>query len=110
MQAALDYPLTVHGTGGKTRAFIHIQDTCRCIELAITNPPQAGERVNILNKMTETHRVRDLAKKIEDLTGAKNDQETNPRKEAAQNRFHVGNTRFVGARLRTGSPDTNTNG
>src|SRR3546814_14432447 len=35
MQAALDYPLTVHGTGGQTRAFIHIQDTCRCIELAI---------------------------------------------------------------------------
>src|SRR3546814_2349696 len=43
MQAALDYPLTVHGTGGQTRAFIHIQDTCRCIELAITNPPQRSE-------------------------------------------------------------------
>ena len=35
MQAAIGYPLTVHGTGGQTRAFIHIQDTCRCIELAI---------------------------------------------------------------------------
>ena len=40
MQAAIGYPLTVHGTGGQTRAFIHIQDTCRCIELAIENPPQ----------------------------------------------------------------------
>src|SRR3546814_4537703 len=30
-------------------------------------PPQAGERVNILNQMTETHRVRDLAEKIADL-------------------------------------------
>ena len=27
MQAAIGYPLTVHGTGGQTRAFIHIQDT-----------------------------------------------------------------------------------
>ena len=26
MQAAIGYPLTVHGTGGQTRAFIHIQD------------------------------------------------------------------------------------
>ena len=27
MQAAIGYPLTVHGTGGQTRAFINIQDT-----------------------------------------------------------------------------------
>src|SRR5208282_6187067 len=61
MQAAVGYPLTVHGTGGQTRAFINIQDTVRCIELAILNPPVSGERVNILNQMTEVHRVRDLA-------------------------------------------------
>jgi len=28
MQAAIGYPMTVRGTGGQTRAFIHIQDTC----------------------------------------------------------------------------------
>ena len=39
MQAAIGHPLTVHGTGGQTRAFIHIRDTVRCIEIAITNPP-----------------------------------------------------------------------
>ncbi|MBV9291188.1 MAG: NAD-dependent epimerase/dehydratase family protein, partial [Frankiales bacterium] len=27
MQSAVNYPLTVHGSGGQTRAFIHIQDT-----------------------------------------------------------------------------------
>src|SRR6201999_1752599 len=69
MQAALDYPLTVHGTGGQTRAFINLQDTVRCIELALANPPKAGERVNILNQMTETHRVRDLAKLVSEMTG-----------------------------------------
>src|SRR5206468_2851672 len=45
IQAALGMPLTVHGTGGQTRAFIHIQDVVRCIELALESPPAAGERV-----------------------------------------------------------------
>ena len=44
MQAAAGHPLTVHGTGGQTRAFINIQDTVRCVALAIENPPAAGER------------------------------------------------------------------
>ncbi len=58
MQAAVGYPLTVHGTGGQTRAFIHIQDTVRCIELAIENAPDHGDRVRVFNQMTECHRVR----------------------------------------------------
>jgi UDP-sulfoquinovose synthase len=99
MQAALGVPLTVHGTGGQTRAFIHIQDTCRCIELAIVNPPQKGERVNILNQMTETHRVRDLARKIADLTGAEISNVENPLNEAAENELHVSNDRFLGLGL-----------
>ena len=95
MQAAVGYPLTVHGTGGQTRAFIHIQDTVRCIQLAVENPPQTGERVNILNQMTETHRVRDLAKMIADLTGAAVDLVANPRNEADENDLHVRNDRFL---------------
>ena len=39
IQAAIGYPLTVHGTGGQTRAFIHIQDSVRCIELALDDAP-----------------------------------------------------------------------
>ncbi len=78
MQAAIGYPLTVHGTGGQTRAFINIQDTVRCIELAVANPPQSGERVNILNQMTETHRVRDLAQLVAEITGATVDDGRQP--------------------------------
>ena len=100
MEAALDYPLTVHGTGGQTRAFIHIQDTCRCIELAIINPPKPGDRVHILNQMTETHRVRDLAQKVADLTGASIDFVDNPRNEAAENDLLVSNDRFLGLGLK----------
>ncbi|SLN31002.1 UDP-glucose 4-epimerase [Falsiruegeria litorea R37] len=95
MQAAVDYPLTVHGTGGQTRAFIHIRDTVKCIELAILNPPQKGERVNILNQMTETHRVRDLAQLVADQTGAEISFIDNPRNEADENELHVANDRLL---------------
>ena len=99
MQSAVGHPLTVHGTGGQTRAFIHIQDTVRCIQLAIENPPQHGERVQILNQMTETHRVRDLAKMIADKTGAEIANVDNPRNEAAENELDVENQRLLGLGL-----------
>ncbi|SIN93548.1 NAD-dependent epimerase/dehydratase family protein [Vannielia litorea] len=99
MQAAIGYPMTVHGTGGQTRAFIHIQDTCRCIELALLNPPGDGDRVNILNQMTETHRVRDLAQMLHDQMGAEIAYLENPRREAAENDLHVTNDRFLGMGL-----------
>ncbi|MBB4303639.1 UDP-sulfoquinovose synthase [Rhodobium orientis] len=95
MQAAIGYPMTVHGTGGQTRAFIHIQDTVRCIELAITNPPQTGAKVNILNQMTETHRVRELAEMVARKTGAEISKVPNPRQEADENELHVANDRFL---------------
>jgi UDP-sulfoquinovose synthase len=95
MQAAVDHPLTVHGTGGQTRAFIHIQDTVKCIQIALENPPQPGDRVHIFNQMTETHRVRDLAKMISERTGARIDYLPNPRNEADENDLHVKNDRFL---------------
>ncbi|WP_295170697.1 NAD-dependent epimerase/dehydratase family protein [uncultured Paracoccus sp.] len=99
MQAAIGYPMTVHGTGGQTRAFIHIQDTCRCIELAIANPPKRGDRVQILNQMTETHRVRDLAQMISDRTGTEVAFQKNPRNEADENDLYVVNDSFLGLGL-----------
>ncbi|MGF1472193.1 MAG: NAD-dependent epimerase/dehydratase family protein [Rubrobacteraceae bacterium] len=95
MQAAIGYPLTVHGTGGQTRAFIHIQDTVRCIQLALENPPEFGDRVNVYNQMTETHRVRDLAELVAKPTGAEIGYVENPRAEAAENDLHVRNNRFL---------------
>jgi UDP-sulfoquinovose synthase len=100
MQAAIGYPLTVHGTGGQTRAFIHIQDTARCVELALNNPPAAGERVKILNQMTETYRVRDLAQTISDLTDVPVDYLENPRNEASENELFVENQCFLNMGLK----------
>ncbi len=94
MQAAVGYPLSVHGSGGQTRAFIHIQDTVRCVELALKNPPKAGDRVKILNQMTESHRVRDLAAMIADVTGAEVAHVANPRQEADENDLVVANDQF----------------
>nr|WP_070961010.1 NAD-dependent epimerase/dehydratase family protein [Hyphomonas sp. Mor2] len=100
MQAAVGYPMTVHGTGGQTRAFIHIQDTVRCIQLAIENPPQTGEKVRILNQMTETHRVRELAGVVSEITGASIEYVSNPRNEDAENELHVENKQFLGLGLK----------
>jgi UDP-sulfoquinovose synthase len=95
MQSAIGYPLTVHGTGGQTRAFIHIRDTVRCIELAVENPPERGERVRIFNQMTEAHRLIDLANLIARITGAEIDMIDNPRKEASQNDLFVENRQLL---------------
>ena len=95
MQAAIGYPLTVHGTGGQKRAFIHIQDTVRCIELAIDNAPAHGDRVRVFNQMTECHRVLDLAELVSRITGAEIDFVDNPRKEASHNELDVDNRHLL---------------
>jgi UDP-sulfoquinovose synthase len=95
MQAAIGHPLTVHGSGGQTRAFIHIRDTVRCIELAITNPPESGSRVRVLNQITETHQVLELAKLVADTMGVDIAYLPNPRREADENDLVVRNDQFL---------------
>ena len=100
MQAAIGHPLTVHGTGGQTRAFIHIRDTVRCIEIALNNPPNAGDKVLVRNQITETHRVLDLAKMIGDMTGTEIAYLPNPRREAEENELLVRNDQFLALGLK----------
>jgi UDP-sulfoquinovose synthase len=95
MQAAIGHPLTVHGTGGQTRAFIHIQDTVRCIQLAIEHPPHDGERVRIFNQMTEVHRLIDLAELVARMTGARIELVDNPRNEALENDLAAQNSSLL---------------
>ncbi|WP_308467856.1 NAD-dependent epimerase/dehydratase family protein [Rathayibacter soli] len=91
VESVVGHPLTINGTGGQTRAFIHIQNSVQCIRLAVENPPEPGDRVRILNQMTETHRVRDLAALVAGLTGATIEYVENPRTEAAENELLVSN-------------------
>jgi len=90
-QARIGHPLTVYGTGGQARAFIHIQDTARCVYMAAGNPPKAGEPVQVFNQIAEVHTVRDLAQMLHNETGVKIGYQDNPRKEAAENNLRVSN-------------------
>ncbi|MEP2783067.1 MAG: NAD-dependent epimerase/dehydratase family protein [Pseudoruegeria sp.] len=100
MQAVVGHPLTVHGTGGQTRAFIHIQDTVKCIALAVNNPPAQDGKVAILNQMTETHTVRSLAALVAKMSGAQVANVDNPRNEAAENDLRVSNKTFISLGLK----------
>jgi len=95
VQAALGFPLSVHGTGGQTRAFIHIEDTVRCIEFAIADPPRSGERVKVLNQAAQTLRIRDLAQLVSLVTGAKISFLPSPRNEPAENDLRVSDAAFL---------------
>jgi len=95
MQSAVGYPLTVHGTGGQTRAFINIQDTVRCIRLAIESGDEVGSTVRVMNQMTECFRVRDLADLVSRLTGTPVAYVGNPRQESAENELVVSNEHFL---------------
>ena len=95
VQAAIGQPLTVHGSGGQTRAFINIGDSVRCIELALSDPPPRGSRVTIRNQMTETFSIQQLAQIVSGLFGVGVANIPNPRYEADENDLHVDNSSLV---------------
>ena len=93
MQAAIGHPLTVHGTGGQTRAFIHIREPSGA-SVRAQQPARSGAKVIILNQITETHRVVDLADHG-DMTGTEIAYLPNPRREADENELTVRNDQFL---------------
>ncbi len=84
MQAALNYPLTLHGSGNQVRPFININNTADCILLAAQNRKKFSE-VKIFNQLTETFRLKSLAKKIQKITNCKIMHHKNPRIENENN-------------------------
>ena len=95
IEAATKNPLTVYGTGGQKRAFIHIWDTINCIKLAIENPPQVQGKVRVFNQVAETRTVIELANIVSKLTGAEIRYHANPRVEALQNELQAVNEGFL---------------
>ena len=90
-QAATGNDLTIYGTGGQKRAFIHIQDTANCVRLAIENPAD-GSKVRIFNQVSEVRSVKELAEIISKAYGSDIQYHDNPRKELAENDLEVDNT------------------
>jgi len=94
MQSQCGHPLTVHGTGGQTRAFIHLQDTVRCVKMALQNPPNRGQKVKILNQTSECMNILELAEKISAMTNTEIRFYRNPRNEDPANELKFDNTGF----------------
>jgi UDP-sulfoquinovose synthase len=99
IQAAIDHPLTVYGSGGQTRAFLDIRDTVRCVELAIATPAAAGE-FRVFNQFTEMFSVGDLARMIQKAGGALGMKVAiqnleNPRVEKEEHYFNAKNTNLL---------------
>ncbi len=63
LQAVIGHPLTVYGKGGQTRGYLNIVDTLQCVELAVQNPPEAGE-YRVFNQLTEQFSVVQLAELV----------------------------------------------
>jgi UDP-sulfoquinovose synthase len=104
VQAAIGYPLTVYGRGGQTRGFLDIRDTVRCIELAVANPPEAGE-YRVFNQFTEQFSVGELAEKV-GVAGAKLGLRVevqhlpNPRVEREEHYYNATHSRLLDLGLR----------
>lgn len=90
-QAATGNNITVYGIGGQSRAFIHIQDTAKCVQLACENEPENTDKVRIFNQVAEVRSVKHLAEVCAKLYGADIDYIDNPRKELAENDLEVHN-------------------
>lgn len=95
VEAAIGYPLTVHGSGGQTRAFINIGDTVRCIRLAVESGDRVRGRVRVMNQMTETHRIAELADLVAATVGGEVSRVTNPRQEADENELAARNDSLI---------------
>ena len=67
VQAALDHPLTVYGTGGQTRSLLDIRDTVKCIAIACEKPAEPGE-YRVFNQFTEMFSVMELAKLVQKVS------------------------------------------
>lgn len=89
-QALNKHPLTVYGSGEQTRAFIHIDDTAECVKIALQNKP-LNKGVRVLNQVSETQKLIDLASLVISLFGGEINFIKNPRKEAKSNNLKVSN-------------------
>ncbi|MGH9449215.1 MAG: NAD-dependent epimerase/dehydratase family protein [Terriglobia bacterium] len=93
VQAVAGIPLTLYGQGKQRRGFLNIRDTLRCVELAVLNPPEAGE-FRVFNQFTEIFSILDLARLVKEQ-GARLGLRVeiqhleNPRVEAAEHYYNA---------------------
>lgn len=96
VQAAIGMPLTVYGEGTQTRPALNINDTIKCVEIALNNPSSSGE-FRVFNQFTESFQINNLAKMVKNV-GEKNGIDVtitnieNPRTELMDHYYKAKNT------------------
>jgi len=99
VQAICGIPLTPYGRGNQKRGFLNINDTIQCVELALLNPPRAGE-YRVFNQFTEVFSVLELAELVQ-KQGQKLGLDTqiapvtNPRVEAEEHYYNPKHTKLI---------------
>jgi UDP-sulfoquinovose synthase len=99
LQAVIGHPLTVYGKGGQTRGYLNIVDTLQCVELAVLNPPDAGE-YRVFNQFTEQFSILDLARQVHEAgrdygLPVEVRHLENPRVEAEEHYYHAAHTKLL---------------
>lgn len=62
-QTVTNQNLTIYGNGDQIRTFLNINDTLKCIELSVRNPPKRGE-YRVFNQFTEKFSIREIANRV----------------------------------------------
>ncbi len=94
VQAQSGLPITVYGRGEQTRAFIHIQDTVRCIETAVNSGATHSGDVDVMHQIAETRTVKSVADHVAKLVHGSIKHVVNPRDEEEEHRYILENTKF----------------
>ncbi len=96
VQAVVGHPLTVYGQGGQTRGMLDIRDTLACVELAVTNPADAGE-CRVFNQFTESFSVQQLAEMVADAYPGRVeiDHLDDPRVEKQEHYYRAAHTKLL---------------
>ena len=84
------HQLLVYGTGEQVRGFLPIHDSIACFQIALANPPGAGE-YRVINQYAAKYTLNELAALVSNLTGAAIEWIDNPRKESLSYEGDVGN-------------------
>ncbi len=94
VQGQSGIPITVYGKGKQTRAFIHIQDTVRCIETAVNSNITPNGEVEVMHQIAEVRTVKSVAEQVSTLLDASIKHIPNPREEDEDHRYSLECTKF----------------
>lgn len=65
-QALLGLPITPYGAGTQIRSFLPLEDSMQCLEIALNNPPAAGE-YRVFNQFAMTSTIIGIARSVQSI-------------------------------------------